>query len=169
MPRQIKGIAPQLGPPIEELAHPLNALEGAQVAVRTRDQVVVENCVELTHRPPVRMMLRRNPQSCPIVIPACCVVVLLSASAGTEGDEPGAVPSLKEMSLVLCPPFVSLHTTRKLMMLLIYNVCGPLADPRIEENINQGGVELRSIRQHKIYGIRSQSEPYICLNHPYFL
>ena len=69
MPRQIKGIAPRLGPPIEDLALPLNAPEGAQVAVRTRDQVVVENRVELTHRPPVRMMLRRNPQSCPIVIP----------------------------------------------------------------------------------------------------
>ena len=69
MPRQIKGIAPSLGPPIEELAFPLNAPEGAQVAARTRDQVVVENRVELTHRPPVRMMLRRNPQSCPIVIP----------------------------------------------------------------------------------------------------
>jgi len=69
MPRQIKGIAPSLGPPIEELAFPLNAPEGAQVAARTRDQVVVENRVELTHRPTVRMMLRRNPQSCPIVIP----------------------------------------------------------------------------------------------------
>ena len=69
MPRQIKGIAPRLGPPIEALALPLNAPVGAQVAMGTRDQVVVENRVELTHRPPVRMMLRRNPQSCPIVIP----------------------------------------------------------------------------------------------------
>ncbi len=43
MSRQIKGIAPSLGPPIEELALPLNAPEGAQVAARTRDQVVVEN------------------------------------------------------------------------------------------------------------------------------
>ena len=41
MPRQIKGITPRLGPPIEALAFPLNAPEGAQVAVCTRDQVVV--------------------------------------------------------------------------------------------------------------------------------
>jgi hypothetical protein len=41
MPRQIKGIASRLGPPIEELTLPLNAPEGAQVAMRTRDQVVV--------------------------------------------------------------------------------------------------------------------------------
>ena len=69
MPRQIKGIASCLGPPIEELALPLNAPEGAQVAMRTRDQVVVKNRVELTHRPPVRMLLRWNAESCPIVIP----------------------------------------------------------------------------------------------------
>ena len=69
MPRQIKGIAPRLGPPIEDLALPLNAPEGAQVAVRTRDQVVVENRVELTHRPPVCMLPLQNAQSCPIVIP----------------------------------------------------------------------------------------------------
>ena len=41
MPRQIKGIASRLGPPIEELALPLNAPESAQVAMGTRDQVVV--------------------------------------------------------------------------------------------------------------------------------
>ena len=69
MPLQIKGIAPRLGPPIEALALPLNAPEGAQVAMGTRDQVVVENRVELTHSPPVCMLLRRNPQSCPVVIP----------------------------------------------------------------------------------------------------
>ena len=46
---------------------------------------------------------------------------------------------------------------------------GPLADPKIEEIINQGGVELRSQGQHKIYGIRSQSEPYICFNYPCLL
>ena len=65
-PRQIKGIAPRLGPPIEELALLLNAPEGAQVAIGIRDQVVVENRVELTHRPPVWMLLPRNAPFSPL-------------------------------------------------------------------------------------------------------
>ena len=59
------------------------------------------------------------------------------------------------------------HNAAHLQMFV--SCLGPLAEPRIEENINQGGVELRSHGQHKIYEIRSQSEPYICLNHPRLL
>ena len=103
----------------------------------------------------------------------CCGVVVRTCRH--KGDEPGAVPSLCAGT-----PSISLHTTRKLTMLLrlvykchimpVFVSClGSLADPRIEENINQGGVELCSHGQHKIYGNQSQSEPYICLNHPCLL
>ena len=81
----------------------------------------------------------------------CCGVVVRTCRHGTEGDGPGAVPSLcagtpSISSNQYCA--ISLHSTRKLTMLLILQMfvscLGPLA-----ENINQGGVELRS-HHHRV-------------------
>ena len=54
------------------------------------------------------------------------------------------------------------HNAAHLQMFV--SCLGPLADPRIEENINQG-VELRSHGQHRI---QSHCEPFICFNHHAF-
>ena len=96
-----------------------------------------------------------------------------------RGGGPGRGTELGEMSLVLCPPFVlerhqsaaidivRFHCTLRESSLCCSstNSSGPLADPRIEENINQGGVEFRSQCQHWIYGIHPRDETYILLNH----
>ena len=65
---QVEGIAPRFWSAIEQFGLPLNGSEGAKVPLGARNQVVLQDMIQLTYLPPILMNPRRNTQSVSIVV-----------------------------------------------------------------------------------------------------